>query len=463
MTGLSDTPGFTSDGFCSIFKSEVAVRFRPVVFREQNPIHSFGPRVSCRGMSTAGLFQKMSEKSTYQKDLVNASAGLPGAAKKGYLLLKLIRACQPISRTDIAQRLGVDKSTVTEYVKPLIGKGYLREQPIEGKGQGRKPVGLSFVDDREYFIGVNLGVRTSQVGMITLNGEMTEEVDFVTPSDSKVALQMAREAVDAVIAANPDKTCKVIGVSVPGLPDAARKKLVYAPNLGWRDIDLAKVFDVGPKTRVVVENDATAAALYEARGKIRNQDDGLMSNFILVRSGTGIGVGLVIGSEAYRGTGSGRGIAGEFGHMTIVAGGRQCVCGNRGCWEKYASAASAATLYLGDRPIRPNETLPRFVEIVSKAENGEIRAQRTLEKIGDYLGIGIANVIMGVGIPRVIISGRLVYGWDFIEKPLKDAIKRSIVGRIDGWSIEAGEPQGAALGGALEAAVEDYLTHDVEF
>ncbi|HEX9960376.1 MAG TPA: hypothetical protein VGB00_05560, partial [Pyrinomonadaceae bacterium] len=127
----------------------------------------------------------------------------------------------------------------------------------------------------------------------------------------------------------------------------------------------------------------------------------------------------------------------------------------------YASAASAASLYHGDRPLRPYETMPRFIDIVSKAENGDIRSRRTLEKIGDYLGIGIANVIMGIGIPRVIISGRLVYGWEFIEKPLKEAIARSIVGKLDGWSIEAGEPQGAALGGALEVAVEEYLAHGI--
>ena len=183
-----------------------------------------------------------------------------------------------------------------------------------------------------------------------------------------------------------------------------------------------------------------------------------MTNFILVRSGTGIGVGLVIGGEVYRGTGSGSGIAGEFGHMTIVAGGKPCVCGNRGCWEKYASAASAASLYLGDRPPSRGESVPRFVEIVSKAENGDNRSRRTLEKIGDYLGIGIANVIMGIGIPRVIISGRLVYGWKFIKEPLYEAIGRSIVGKIDGWSVEAGEPVGSAIGGAMEVAVEDYLS-----
>jgi predicted NBD/HSP70 family sugar kinase len=166
---------------------------------------------------------------------------------------------------------------------------------------------------------------------------------------------------------------------------------------------------------------------------------------------------MVIGGEVYRGTGAGRGIAGEFGHMTIVAGGKGCVCGNRGCWERYASAASAATLYLGDRPIRPGESLPRFVEIVAKADAGDNRSRRTLEKIGDYLGIGIANVIMGTGIPRVIISGRLVYGWKFILDPLNDAIRRSIVGNVDGWSVEPGSPSGSALGGALEVVVEEFF------
>jgi predicted NBD/HSP70 family sugar kinase len=399
----------------------------------------------------------MNETRVFQNDLINMAAETPNMAKKGSLLLRLIRAAQPITRTEIASRLEIDKSTVTENVKPLIGLGVLREETLQARGQGRRPRVLSFADEQDYFIGVNLGVRTSQVGLTTLKGEISEEDDFATPPKAETALKTARERIENLVARNPARRLRVIGVSVPGLTDAERRRLVYAPNMGWREIEIAGAFQIDKNVRVVVENDATAAAMYEARLKIRDSSDGLMTNFILVRSGTGIGVGLVIGSEVYRGRGSGRGIAGEFGHMTIVAGGRPCVCGNRGCWEKYASAASAASLYLGDRPLRPNETLPRFVEIVAKAENGEIRAQRTLEKIGDYLGIGIANVIMGVGIPRVIISGRLVYGWKFIEKPLREAIERSIVGKIEGWSIEAGEPAGAAIGGALEVAVEEYL------
>ncbi len=398
----------------------------------------------------------MNLSTAFQTELAGTAA--TGSAKRGSHLLRLMRAAQPITRTEIAARLGVDKSTVTENVKPLIDAGILREETLETEGHGRRPRVLSFVDERDYFIGVNLGVRRSQVGLTTLKGEISDEHDFETPADPKKALRLAREQIERLAYDNSDRTLRMIGVSVPGMTDSLRQKLIYAPNLDWRIVDIAKELSIGSDVNVVVENDSTAAAMYEARMKIRNSHDGLMTNFILVRSGTGIGVGLVIGSEVYRGTGLGRGVAGEFGHMTIVAGGKQCVCGNRGCWEKYASAASAAWLYVGDRPLRRGETLPRFVDIVTKAENGEIRSRKTLEKIGDYLGIGIANVIMGVGIPRVIISGRLVYGWQFIKEPLHEAIERSIIGKIEGWSVEAGSPAGAAIGGALEVAVEEYLS-----
>ena len=400
----------------------------------------------------------MTPSADFQTELSRANGPAGHYATKGSLLLRFIRASQPVTRTEIAERLRIDKSTVTENVKPLITSGVLVEGSDDGKETGRRRRVLSFAADNRYFVGVNLGVRRSQVGLISLRGEITDETDFETASKPETALTMARHRIEDIILQRAGRAPAMIGVSVPGMVDANRQKLLFAPNLNWRNIDIATALQPKPDIQVVVENDSTAAAMYEARVKIRDSEDGMMTNFILVRSGTGIGVGLVIGSEVYRGSGLGRGIAGEFGHMTIVAGGKQCVCGNRGCWEKYASAASAASLYLGDRPPARGESVPRFVEIVSKAEVGDIRSRRTLEKIGDYLGIGIANVIMGVGIPRVVISGRLVYGWSFIEGPMKEAINRSIVGKINGWSVEAGEPEGAAIGGALEVAVEEYLS-----
>lgn len=383
-------------------------------------------------------------------------------AKTTRMLLRLIRATQPISRIEIARRLNVNRSTVTDIVKPLISGGIIREEAYQpddtNRAQGRPPIGLKFNDAADFFVGLNLGVRHTQVGLATITGDILAEEEFETPSEPEMALRTARKKIENLCAGVENRILRTIGVSVPGPTDATRRKLLYAPHLAWTDVAIADVLDFG-KVPVVVENDATAAALFESRMKLRHSTGDLLNNFILIRSGTGIGVGLVIDGEIYRGTGRGQGFAGEFGHMTIVAGGKPCVCGNRGCWEKYASAASAASLYTGDRGAFDGAKMPRFVEIVARAESGETRARRTLEKIGEYLGIGIANVIMGIGVQQVIVSGRLVYGWKYIEKPLRDAVKKSIVGKTSDWTIECGEPKGSALGGALEVAVEEYIAN----
>lgn len=386
----------------------------------------------------------------------NTNGRRPNPASTRSGLLRLIRAAQPITRAEIAERINLDKSTVAEHLKTLISAGIVRESIQENAG--RRTRSISFLGHEDYFIGLNLGVRSSQVGAGTLDGTITAELEFETPASADLALRMARERIHKIFEENSGRRLRTIGVSVPGMTDPSGQELVYAPNLGWKNVKIADTLGLDPQIKVIVENDSAAAALYETQKRIREGEYPSSTNFVLVRSGTGIGVGLVIGGEVFRGGGIGTGIAGEFGHMTIVAGGKPCVCGNRGCWEKYASAASAASLYLGDRPPARGESVPRFVEIVSKAENGDNRSRRTLEKIGDHLGIGIANVIMGVGIVRVIISGRLVHGWKFINRPMNEAIRRSIIGNVAGWSVEAGEPVGSAIGGALEVAVEEFLS-----
>jgi predicted NBD/HSP70 family sugar kinase/biotin operon repressor len=394
-------------------------------------------------------------------------------AKATRMLLRLLRAAQPISRVELAKRLGLNRSTVTETFKPLIAQGVVLEKPVPaaskaGRALGRPSLDLSFNSTRDFFAGVHIGVRGSQVGLTTLSGEVLAEDELATPASHEEALLLIRKSIEKLCARVESRRLRAIGVSVPGPTDALRSSLLYAPHLGWQKIPIAEAlrFDSKGKARateggsvpVVVENDATAAAIYEARLRLRATSGEMPDNFVLVRSGTGIGVGLVLGSEVYRGTGKGEGLAGEFGHMTIVAGGKHCACGNRGCWERYASASSASSLYMGERVQLGGMGAPRFVEIVARAEAGELRAQRTLERVGEYLGIGIANVIMGLGVPRVIVSGRVVYGWKFIEEPLGSAVRQSMAGRLAGWVVEPGEPRGAGLGGALEVAVDEFLT-----
>ena len=401
------------------------------------------------------------------------AANMTGPAKAGVMLLRLLRATQPLSRAELARRLGVNRSTVTDTFKPLIAAGVVREEAVQpqhlngARALGRPAIALSFDDGHDYFVGVNVGVRHTTVGIATMGGEVLAEEEFGTPSKPDDALRLINSVIGGLRARAGGRKLRVVGVSVPGPTDATRRRLVYAPHLGWDDVDFAGALCFGEDgdeceaeraVPVFVENDATASALYEAHLRLRRAESGRLDDFVLVRSGTGIGLGLVLGGEVYRGNGVGTGYAGEFGHMTIVAGGKPCVCGNRGCWERYASASSASALYAGDRMQLGGQAAPRFVEIVERAEAGELRAQRTLERLGEYLGIGIANVITGLGVPRVIVSGRLVYGWKFISEPLRSAVAQSMAGRLSGWSVEPGEATGAGLGGALEVAIEGFIT-----
>ena len=414
--------------------------------------HKGGPR------SGAGWGGENSAAAT-SADPVKGSGEVGSPVGAARALLRLLRAAQPISRAELARRLGINRSTVTEISKPLIAAGVVLEDAARpGRGLGRPAAGLRFNTERDLFVGVNIGVRRTQVGAADLSGEVLAEVEFDTPAGPPEALRLVRASVEKLSReARRGRRLRSVGVSVPGFTDAGRSRLLYAPHLGWHDVAVSDALAFGG-VQTVVENDATAAALYEARLRLRADAAAHLDNFVLVRSGTGVGVGLVLGGEVYRGTDKGQGIAGEFGHMTIVAGGKPCPCGNRGCWERYAAASAAGPLYMGERVRLGSEQTPRYVDIVARAEAGDLRARRTLERIGEYLGIGIGNVIVGLGVPRVILSGRIVEGWKFIRGPLREAAEQGLAGKLEGWSVEPGEPRGAGLGGALEVAVDGFLT-----
>lgn len=403
----------------------------------------------------AGFLEKRSRKRTErQSNAVSASnvTAVPGQTTRE--LLRIVRASQPIPRVAVARRLGVHRRRITVLVKPLLDSGVLREGSPDrtiSRGAGRPPIGLLFRTESEFLIGVNIGDGETRVGAATVDGRLLSEEKFPTPQDPETALDQIRAAIEAQQKAMPERQLAVIGISVPGPTDVEHGLLLYSPRLGWRNLSIAET--LGVKVPVIVENNATAAAVYESQRR-RGRSAG--GDFVLVRAGTGIGVGLVIGGDVFRGT-TPADIAGEFGHMTIVAGGKSCPCGNYGCWERYASAASAVELYTGDTHRARLRSSLRYTDLVARARAGERRAVVTLERVGSHLGIGIANVICGLGVPNIVLSGELVHGWQFIEASVRSAIGMSLCGRLSQWTLEAGETHGAELGGALEVAIEHYL------
>ena len=378
-------------------------------------------------------------------------------AQTTHELLRIVRAAQPIPRVAVARRLGVHRRRITVLVKPLIDSGVLREGAPDksaSRGVGRPPIGLSLRSDKDFLVGVNIGISKIHVGAATVDGKVLQEDRFPTPVEPELAIAEIRAAIDRISAQLPDRSLAVVGISVVGPTDMERSRLLYAPHLGWQDIPVAKMLNLD--VPVLIENNATAAAIYESQRRRKQTATKTAGDFVVVRSGTGIGVGLVLGGEVFRGT-TGADIAGEFGHMTIVAGGKSCPCGNFGCWERYASAASAVELYTGDSHRARLRSSLTFTELVSKAIAGERRAQVTLERVGTHLGIGIGNMICGLGVPNIVLSGELVHGWKFIEGSARAAIAMSMAGRLSRWSLEPGDLHGADFGGALEVAIEHYL------
>ena len=368
-------------------------------------------------------------------------------------LLRIVRAAQPIPRVAVARRLGVHRRTITVLVKPLLDSGILREGTPDPNARrvGRPPIGLSLRSENHFLIGVNIGASQTQLGGATVDGKLLFEETFATPRDPEAALAEIKSSIRRHQRDLPDRELVVVGISVAGPTDIEEGRLLYAPHQGWHDVPVTQI--LGLKVPVLVENNATAAAIYESQRRRRNSAMPTAGDFVLVRAGTGIGVGLVVDGEVFRGATD---ITGEFGHMTIVAGGKSCPCGNLGCWERYASAAAAVKLYKGETPRSRNSSL-RFTDIVTRAEAGERRAQVTLDRVGTHLGIGIANMICGLGISHVVLSGELIHGWKFIEAPACAAIARSLCGRLSNWSLVAGETHGSEVGGALEVAIEHYL------
>jgi predicted NBD/HSP70 family sugar kinase len=185
-------------------------------------------------------------------------------------------------------------------MKPLIASGLVVEgavknSPGTGRTLGRPPVSLSFNGTRDLFVGANLGVRLSQVGVAALTGDILAEEEFETPERPLDAMRMLRESIQRLCGSVAgERELRVIGVGVPGPIDAERRKLLFAPHLGWKDIDVANglrfnsrgaIRLAGEGVPVIVENNATAAALYEARLRLRGGGSGSLNNFVVVRSG----------------------------------------------------------------------------------------------------------------------------------------------------------------------------------
>ncbi|MEH7378863.1 ROK family protein [Bacillus sp. JJ1533] len=325
------------------------------------------------------------------------------------LVLKLIMEREPISRADIAQVSGLNKTTVSTLVTELLEEDLIFESGPGVSSGGRRPVILHFNKDAGYAIGIDIGVNYILSILTDLKGNiLAEKNQTLTRTTYATVMSNVQDMIQSLMDEMPKSRYGIVGIGV-GVPGLVNNEgaILLAPNLGWSNIqlkeDLEKIYEIP----IIIENEANAGGIGEQQfGEGQDQE-----NILYISAGIGIGVGIIVNKELYKGK---NGFSGEMGHMIIDINGKRCNCGSRGCWEAYAS--EQALLEMADQIVDSLE------ELIQLAKNGDEKAKEMFDEIGNYLGFGINNIINTFNPEQVIIGNRLALAKEWLEEPVRNTI-----------------------------------------
>ncbi len=267
-----------------------------------------------------------------------------------------------------------------------------------------------------YCIGVDLGGTNLRAAAVDQTGRMLDKVS--TNTDLKAGrdavLSDMTQAIETLRGRMTSHVLAGVGIGVPGFILIDQGVIVGANNLPqFEHFPMRDEIERRLGTRVILENDANAAALGEKwMGAGREVDD-----LVLLTLGTGVGGGIIIGGRVLHGQ---VGMAGEMGHMTVVPNGNPCGCGNTGCLEKHASATSIAVMarLIG---LGPNLTSE---DVYNLAVDGNEKAKMIFRSTGEALGIAIASLINIFNFPLYLLSGGPLPAWDFFAPAMRAEVER---------------------------------------
>jgi N-acetylglucosamine repressor len=338
------------------------------------------------------------------------------------IALTLIGSHQPISRADLARRMKMRRGAIGLLVQELLGERHIVEGTTGQAARGRKPT-LLYINTRQRS-SVAVDVRASRTFLMLADPMGRPRSDIVTmPTARDPRRFVAALAVRIRQLLEADATgagkCEGIGVVVPGMVDSGTSRVLHAPTLGWRNVDLRDRLAAATGLAVHVENSGRACALaqlWEAR-KVASP----VRNLVFVSVSDGVGVGIVVNGEVLRGR---HNIAGEFAHMPMSIDGPRCSCGAIGCWEAHISNLATLTRYFGRAP-RVSAVAGRVFtieDLVARARTGDGKASAALQATARYLGLGLGGVVNIIDPDCVFIGGEIVAAWDLIESTVRAAL-----------------------------------------
>lgn len=343
-----------------------------------------------------------------------------------HIALNLIREHQPISRADLARNMNLTRGVVSVLVQELITQGVIYEGATGEAARGRKPTFLHIRTHDRLVVAVDVRFTKTYLMLCDFSGRelAIESFDtvfsipaFVKDLAARIRKLMERQKLGF--------TCEGIGLVVPGMVDQRTGKILNAPALGWRDVDIRTKLAAATGLPVHVENSGRASAL--AQLWLEQSETSGGHSFVYISVSDGVGLGIVIDGELLRGHDH---IAGEFGHMPINLEGPRCMCGANGCWEAYTSNLATLSRYFGwdlskHSPKRlkvAERSSLSVLDLVKRARGNDSKALAAVLATGRFLGLGIATIINILNPDCIYLAGEITTAWDLIEDTVKQAI-----------------------------------------
>ena len=333
-------------------------------------------------------------------------------------IFKAIRKQGPISRIELTEITGCSAGTVSNHVRTLIKKGFVIETKKGISSGGRKPIQLMINPNKAYIFSIEIEVNQIKIVMFDLKIKvvMKSVIPIIYKDNYKKTLERVFFEMDKMI---EEKNLKLdnllgIGVAVPGLIDKEKGILGFAPNLGWKNVYISKIFKDKFNLPVILDNEAKAAAIGEREFIYPKMD-----NMVFISINEGIGCGVILNGELYRGA---SGNAGEFGHIIIDTNGPACHCGNKGCWETLASES-----YIVNRYLKLSNSNKEFTkkEIYQIGKNGDKKIIEIFNEAGRNIGVGLVNIINGLSPELLVIGGGIVEIKDYVYEEIIKKLEES--------------------------------------
>ncbi len=333
-----------------------------------------------------------------------------------------------ISRVELARVLGLTRAGITVIVNDLQRAGLVQEVEAHSSG-GRKPIVLEINPALGHVVGVDMGATHVSLILADFSARVLHEMNM--PLNINLGPQVCLSQVAAYMQTLLETTgldlkdIKAVGVGVPG-PIVSEAGMVSGPPImpGWDGFPIRDTLQERWKCPVSLNNDAELGALGEwAYGAGRGE-----RNLAYIKVGTGIGAGLLLDGQIYRGV---TGSAGEIGHVTIDENGPLCQCGNRGCLEAMAGGQAIAqraieAIHKGQRTIlaekAPVETITAQ-DVIAAARRGDLFAQHVMAEAGAHLGTAIASLVNFVNPGMVVIGGGVALIGDLLLEPIRRTVQ----------------------------------------